>query len=299
MEIDLNNTFATREKKQSSYSYSSNISDDEFSDISGEENTQKAHTYNSTASSSDEPEIINSDIEDVEGSSAHYFRKQPGRPPKYKEYDDIPKDMLFGTEYVAQILGLSSQAIRNYCDDFEDFLHIRRKETGHRQFTQEDINNLRRIIKIKDERNFTVKQMKAYLENPTDNAMVPDEVKMEQLLLKVKESVNETVLQLLSEIKEQNTLALEDKNNAINEASEKISEMTSEIAKQKERIIEIENLLKHQSEENAVIIDELKKSNELKESEISELLKNSKTQLEQLEAIKDQTKAKKKFLGIF
>ena len=299
MEIDLNNTFATREKKQSSYSYSSNISDDEFSDISGEENTQKAHTYNSTASSSDEPEIINSDIEDVEGSSAHYFRKQPGRPPMYKEYDDIPKDMLFGTEYVAQILGLSSQAIRNYCDDFEDFLQIRRKETGHRQFTQEDINNLRRIIKIKDERNFTVKQMKAYLENPTDNAMVPDEVKMEQLLLKVKESVNETVLQLLSEIKEQNTLALEDKNNAINEASEKISEMTSEIAKQKERIIELENLLKHQSEENAVIIDELKKSNELKESEISELLKNSKTQLEQLEAIKDQTKAKKKFLGIF
>lgn len=299
MEIDLNNTFATREKKQSSYGYSSNISDDEFSDISGEENTRKAHTYNDTASSSDEPEIINSDIEDVEGSSAHYFRKQPGRPPKYKEYDDIPKDMLFGTEYVAQILGLSSQAIRNYCDDFEDFLHIRRKDTGHRQFTQEDINNLRRIIKIKDERNFTVKQMKAYLENPTDNAMVPDEVKMEQLLLKVKESVNETVLQLLSEIKEQNTLALEDKNKAINEASEKISEMTSEIAKQKERIIELENLLKHQSEENAVIIDELKKSNELKESEISELLKNSKTQLEQLEAIKVQTKAKKKFLGIF
>ena len=299
MEIDLNNTFATREKKQSSYSYSSNICDDEFSDISGKENIQKAHTYNDTASSSDEPEIINSDIEDVEGSSAHYFRKQPGRPPKYKEYDDIPKDMLFGTEYVAQILGLSSQAIRNYCDDFEDFLHIRRKETGHRQFTQEDINNLRRIIKIKDERNFTVKQMKAYLENPTDNAMVPDEVKMEQLLLKVKESVNETVLQLLSEIKEQNTLALEDKNKAINEASEKISEMTSEIAKQKERIIELENLLKHQSEENAVIIDELKKSNELKESEISELLKNSKTQLEQLEAIKDQTKAKKKFLGLF
>ena len=39
MEIDLNNTFATREKKQSSYSYSSNISDDEFSDIPGEENT--------------------------------------------------------------------------------------------------------------------------------------------------------------------------------------------------------------------------------------------------------------------
>lgn len=126
MEIDLNNTFATREKKQSSYSYSSNISDDEFSDISGEENIQKAHTYNDTASSSDEPEIINSDIEDVEGSSAHYFRKQPGRPPKYKEYDDIPKDMLFGTEYVAQILGLSSQAIRNYCDDFEDFLQIGR-----------------------------------------------------------------------------------------------------------------------------------------------------------------------------
>ena len=75
--------------------------------------------------------------------------------------------------------------------------------------------------------------------------------------------------------------------------------MTSEIEKQKERIIELENLLKHQSEENAVIIDELKKSNELKESEISELLKNSKTQLEQLEAIRDQTKAKKKFLGIF
>ena len=185
--------------------------------------------------------------------------------------------VTFSTGDVAQILGITSQTLRNYCAFFKDHLNIPTTENGHRRYNAESIDQLKKIIAIKEKNHFTVEETKQFLDGnkePDDfisyevdnpdamqkflNAIdsIIDE-KMEESYQKYTTTLTSAMQMFLNkhdEIQNQNRLLLEEKSKA--EEQQK-KELQFTIDKMQ---LELERLKK----ENESLQEEIQKSKKKK-----------------------------------
>mgnify|MGYP003291535726 CR=1 FL=1 len=250
-------------------------------------------------SATDIVEIVDDEAENyydsIEGGP--YFRID-GRPIKKKKEHLV----LYGTTDVAKMIGMSPQAIRNYCDYFEDYLQIPRKESGHRSFTQEHVDRLRGLIEIKDKKNLTFEQLKEYLIRPEAFDIVPESQKLEVAMEKMQELFENSLRAAISYISDSNIKLLEQKDAA---TAKVMSEVTEQLKKQDETITELLDVIKKErieehSEKDELLnetIKNLQDSLKERDAKIEEMIRVTERQnckITELEA-----KKQKKFLGIF
>lgn len=228
-----------------------------------------------------------------------YARNKPGRPDRSeKNFDGMPDNMEFGTEDVARSLGLSAQTVRNYADEFEDILLIRKKDKGQRRFTTESIERFRKILELKDSHGFTNEQVKDFIRNGGKKEVLTDAERIEQITDNLKEGIENAFKQILQEMHSNHQALLEDQSNRY---SEVISALEDKISSQQQMISEIsEAINKEQSEKDLMLekLNELSAQNSKKDEEIQKLRQLAEKQIEELGQIKKQTEKKKRF-GIF
>lgn len=111
--------------------------------------------------------------------------------------------IFYTTGQVAEIMGENDSTIRYWCDEFQEFLKIR-KTGRNRMFTKLDIEKLKYIRELLRVQNLSIRQVKEYLSTPEAAALQP--IKME------KEKVFMTALaQVLSTELDQRFSLLEDR----------------------------------------------------------------------------------------
>lgn len=73
------------------------------------------------------------------------------------------EEKFITTKDAAERLGMDSSLLRYYCNQFENFVPIKKTDKGHRLFTEENITNLQAIFDLMKDRGMTVKQVSYYL----------------------------------------------------------------------------------------------------------------------------------------
>lgn len=108
-------------------------------------------------------------------------------------------EIYFTTKEASDKLGMESSLLRYYCNQFENFIPIKKTEKGYRLFTEENINNLQSVFDLMKDRGMTVKQVSYYL-NEHGLALkkwdIPypslnDLNNLTDLMLKMKEEIKE------------------------------------------------------------------------------------------------------------
>lgn len=69
----------------------------------------------------------------------------------------------FTTKEASERLGMDSSLLRYYCNQFENFIPIKKTEKGYRLFTEQNITELQSIFDLMKDRGMTVKQVSYYL----------------------------------------------------------------------------------------------------------------------------------------
>lgn len=249
-------------------------------------------------------------IEEIAESEIHstiegipYSRNGQGNP-KHKNQKAMD-EITFGTEYVAKVLGVSSQAIRNYVEDYNEFLKIEKNATGKRLFRQDQIDMLENIMRIKDERGYTTARMKAYLQDPENEKKIASpEERMEEMFGKLQLAMQQTMMENMKafagELMENNIKLLEMKDT-IN--TQIVDELKGQVVDQGKAISELLDIVKSQAgdekkqEESMRIIEELKESIKQKDKNLEELTQTIKKQQEDYEYLQKTTR--KKIFGLF
>lgn len=133
------------------------------------------------------------------------------------------KSVMYKTQDVSNILGISTQTVRNYLETFENYLDIEKTPGGHRLYTAADIEKLRNIIKLKTERKLTMKQTLEFLQGEDDpDVVISPDKRFEYLTKLLVQTVNNAVQDVL----ESNVLTIEEKNHStLSEYKEIIEEM--------------------------------------------------------------------------
>lgn len=109
------------------------------------------------------------------------------------------KEIYFTTKEAADKLGMESSLLRYYCNQFENFIPIKKTEKGYRLFTEENINNLQSIFDLMKDRGMTVKQVSYYLNEhgltlkkwDIPYPSLNDLNNLTDLMLKMKEEIKE------------------------------------------------------------------------------------------------------------
>lgn len=122
-----------------------------------------------------------------------------GNVREFSIYDpDIPDDLEVGTSAAANALGVTEQTIRNYCNDFSEFLEIR-LVNGRRKIKIETLKKLDIIMHVKEERKYDREQMRAYLRNEgRESLMVTEAERMNALVEAVSKKVIDEMVGLLN-----------------------------------------------------------------------------------------------------
>ena len=245
----------------------------------------------------DESEIHSS----IEGMP--YSREFQGNPrTKNKK---AMSEITFGTEHVAKELGVSAQAIRNYVEDYNEFLDIEFSPTGRRIFRLEQIEKLRNIMQVKEERGYTTARMKAYLRDPDNEKKVASpEERMEEMFgkmqLAMQQSMMESMRTFAGELLENNTKLLEMRESM---SAQIVDELKEQVIDQGKALSELLDLVKSQSmddrkyEESLKVIEELKDSILQKDKKLDELTDTIKKQKEEYDILQKTTR--KKIFGLF
>lgn len=152
----------------------------------------------------------------------------------YKEVDKKIKNirgkaLYFSTSQVANILEQPDSKIRYYTTVFNDILNIE-ISNKQRRYTEQDIDKLRFIIKLKNE-GLTIKQISEYSENV--------DFEGEDGKIQIKES-NPLAIKTLAAalLEEQNNQLQNFKSDLMHEISDKMKEQLNLINTQNEKTIE-------------------------------------------------------------
>jgi DNA-binding transcriptional MerR regulator len=101
--------------------------------------------------------------------------------------------MYYSMGEVTEMFKVNASQIRFYEKEF-DVLQPKKNKKGNRLFTQEDIENLKIIFHLVDEKGFTLKGAKEHLKNNTS------EVKENQKIIDALEKLKDFLLKLNEEI---------------------------------------------------------------------------------------------------
>ena len=231
------------------------------------------------------------DISDIEGIP---YAREGGRPIRHKE----KKEQLYGSTYVSKTLGLSPQAIRNYCDYFEDYLQIQKKESRHRAFRYEDIERLRQLIKIKDEKNFTFEQLKEFINKPDNFEVIPESQRFESAIEKMEQVFETSLMKAISYVIDSNSKLLEQKDA---ETAQLISGVSEQLKKQDDTIAQLIEIItdekKSSDESLSKIIEQLQSTLSERDKRIEDLVKMVEQQNSKI--VELETKKQKKFFKLF
>lgn len=206
----------------------------------------------------------------------------------FEEYKDgLEKGIYYKTKDVAIKLGMSEQTIRNYCQVFDEYLNIIKTPSGHRLFSAIDIERLKGIIQIKNEKGISLEQTYDLLTNESDpDTLLLPEKRLEFFMKMIEESVEEAVMAGISKgmnlIAENQTLQIEETNGML-------EQMKSEIEKKDAMIEE----LIRQNKEYLEKVENLENSTQDYLNEISQ--KNEKNHQELLNNMQELNKKKKFF----
>lgn len=239
----------------------------------------------------DNPEevIYLKDDSPIEG--APYTRGPNGRYIKPSEN----KEIEWGTEYVAKLLGTTSQTIRSYADRYEDYLGIRKLGHGRRKFTKENIDRLRELIKFKDTYGLTLVQLDEYInsgKNPYK--YLPEDQKLDKIIEffdKFQHSMEENLKTMFTALADNNQRLIEERNesqtktassllNALDEQNKKIEAISfaleqNTMSKEKELLDTISKLQRDLKEQEN-LVKTLYEDNKSKEELITELQSKQK-----------------------
>lgn len=234
-----------------------------------DDNSEKATEAPSTAFDEDIDTITNineiiknSDYEyEIEG--APYTRNNP-----FNKKERPVKEITYGTTQVAQMLGVTPQTIRNYIKDYNEFLGIDIVQAGsteRAQFTREDVEILREVMKVKDENNFTTDQMLAYMSDPNHVGYVPESKKydkaVEMLITtvsKMLEESNQKYLGIINQQDQQYTKSVGELSEMVQKQSTQINEMKDAFENQQRAI---DNMLANSKDETQKRLEEIESRN--------------------------------------
>lgn len=249
-----------------------------------------------------EPEVIRIPEEETSIEGLPFSRENKGRPVKAKE----EKELLYGTEKVAQILGTTTQTIRNYCDDYDFYLNIEKTNAGARRFRYEDIEKLRYILKTKDEKQLTKEEMQMFLKDSeyfkkqkpySDKEAM--QVIVEEIMDKMTKQFSTNMEIMMKNTMEMSQKMLEDKNSQSQVLMDKLNER---LEKQEKTLEELVDKLKNSSVESeakemqhADQIDNLMKMIKEKEKEVEQLQKEANDKDLQIKELQNNIKPKKFF----
>lgn len=90
---------------------------------------------------------------------------------------------------VAEILGESASAVRYWCNNFEQFLSLRRNAKGNRLFTPEDLETMKQIRFLLKERGMTLEGAAKTLK--ADRKSIEARVKALESLKEIKRQLQE------------------------------------------------------------------------------------------------------------
>ena len=226
--------------------------DEHINVIAETENLEQQINISNNSSTEESETIIkisDSEVEIVDGEEEE--TKFPAdSEPRYK------------SGYAANQLGISDQLLRNYCEDFSELVEIERAPSGHRQFSDENIEQLRKIINYMKKNRYTpaqtVKAIKAEM------LIQEDPVAAHELMTAKLSDLADIIIE---KMEAKNSLLLDDKlregNTALSEKIEEIQKRQELIHEGYQKIIEVKNTQ----------IDELLRQNAKNKEAMEKLIK--------------------------
>lgn len=154
------------------------------------------------------------------------------------------------SQQISIIMGkeIKEQSLRNYTADFEDYLDIERRQSdGAALYTMESLHKLARILEIRDEKNYTVKQMKEFLKSSMGQIVLEmDETKKYETMMKATARLSSTMVmeqlkpmfEILGQKMDDNLLKIEEKTQEQNEQElEKAKQLIENMEKEKKELM--------------------------------------------------------------
>lgn len=130
----------------------------------------------------DEEKVIDVEMDELNDGETVRIENSKNRIIKGK-----PK--FFTTGYVANVLNEADSTIRSWCDEFDEFLQLR-KVGKHRRFTEFDIEKLKYIQTLIRQDALSHSQVKEYLSTPEAEMLIAyDEKQSQDKLIKAVSSI--------------------------------------------------------------------------------------------------------------
>lgn len=194
-------------------------------------------------SNDSELERVIPDSSDIIGGSYSRETYKPTNPRKVNE--ESLKNVTVSTQHVARVLNVTEQTIRNYCRDFADFLNIETTGAGRMRFTNDDIEHIRYIMRLKDENNFTMEQLKEYLSSPDNYSRLPERERLDMFASQIEKQVLEIISSKLASttaLLEENHRAQEKDRKQMQELVEAFKSQSDELRQLKEGMKKIDDI---------------------------------------------------------
>lgn len=195
--------------------------------------------------------------------------------------NDIFDDLrLYKTTEVAERLGLTPQMLRNILTEFEPYLSCEIKKSGsnHRRFNEKVIQELESILKLRQDRGYTINETKEFLDKSVAarvSIKTTENDKLETAIHGAMESIAQYIVDSeISNLRSENNLLIEE--NAGNKKELELSKESYQILKDTNTALENE-------------IKMVKDLNEKLKIDYEILLSDNKYIKEQLEATRNAT----------
>jgi len=151
------------------------------------------------------------------------------------------KNYYVGTGYIADMLGISRDLIRNHINEFKDYFDVQYSKPGkggHIRFPSDSIELLENIIQMRKTKS--VEQVKEILDDPAASQMfkngMSSDKQLAALLAENNKQLFEAFSRLLDQKFENQNLLIEDRNSLIRQNEQLISEI-KELKEQNEKLI--------------------------------------------------------------
>ena len=186
------------------------------------------------------------------------------------------EEAFCGVEKIADLIDASPQTVRNYAKDYDEFLTVRRSDTGARTFTRRDAAIIKRIHEFRQQ-GMEKGEIKRYLER---NRKTSPTVKRESQMIAA--AVSEQLQERIHAFFE---IGMKGISAQINKMSSHIDTMEGSVKRQKEEILKLQaqNEELHKAvQENDRLIKKLSLDAEKRDAKNADLLIDAKRSVDNL-----------------
>lgn len=167
--------------------------------------------------------------------------------------DEEFKPKFYSTHQVAAKLDLTDSTVRFYCKRFEDFIDVKRLGKD-RQFTEENIEELKFIKQLLKENGFSIRQVEEYLSKGKINASTTNNNASNDNYKVNNQAMNELSKEIVEKVSSHIDFKFKELNDVNKKNNEEIIELISSILEKKidEKIakLDIYQKLKAEQEKN-------------------------------------------------